>query len=228
MTTPTTQNTSQNTSQDTSKPEIKIALCTPYLYKSAETFETDQQELEKQMQKYGYNPANFHNTKFLETNKYLLHLANGNDHQTERPEDCHLMIAGCTEDTEQNVFRLKSSGALIARYSIFYGKPSGYTNIKPEDAGYSFDIPKDIDTVKAFLTNDQLLESILEREEQKIRNAVNSLNKNIAAPILITPYLTEALKITPIWQTGIRPPQDHPMDQLFDYVGLRLEIENQQ
>ncbi len=227
MTTQTKKNKVQNTTQDTTKPEIKIALCTPYLYKSAETFESNPTELEKQMQKYGYNPNNFHNTKFLETNKYLLHLENGTDHQTERAEDCHLMIAGCTEDTEQNVFRIKHSGALVARYSIFYSKPSGYTNIKPENAGYSFDIPKNIDTVRAFLTNDQLLESILEREEQKIRNAVNALNKNIAAPILITPYLTEALKITPIWQTGTRPQEQHPFDQLLDYMGLRLEIENQ-
>ncbi len=221
MTTPT----NQNTVQDTSKPEIKIALCTPYLYKSAESFESNQQELEKQMQKYGYNPNNFHNTKFFETNKYLLHLENGTDHQTERAEDCHLMIAGCTEDTEQNVFRIKPSGILVGRYSIFYSKPSGYTNIKPEDAGYSFDIPKDMDSVKAFLTNDQLLESILEREENKIRNAVNALNKNISAPVLITPYLTQALQITPIWQTGIRAPQPHPIEQMFDYVGLRLGIE---
>ena len=215
------------TTQTQTKPELRIALCTPYLYKSAESFESNQQELEKQMQKYGYNPNNFHNTKFFETNKYLLHLENGTDHQTERAEDCHLMIAGCTEDTEQNVFRIKPSGILVGRYSIFYSKPSGYTNIKPENAGYAFDIPKDIDTVKAFLTNDQVLESILQREEKNIRHAIDTLNKNIQTPILITPYLTEALKITPIWKTGIRPQETHPIEQFFEYAGLRLGIENQ-
>ncbi len=217
----------QNTSQDISKLEIKIAITTPYLYQNLEEFKPSVGDFNKEIDIYKYNPNNLHNTKFLETDKYRIHLENPKEHTAEKPEYCHLVIAGCTADVEQEIFRMKSSGALVARYSIFYGKPSGYTNIKPENAGYAFDIPKDVDTIKAMLTNDQLLEAILEREENKIQQAISTLNQQIATPILITPYLTQALQIKPLWKTGIEPPQPHPIEQMFDYVGLRLGIEDQ-
>jgi hypothetical protein len=200
------------------KPELRIALLTPYLYESVETF--DPENLEWQMQKCRYNPNNLHDVKFLETDKYLLRVENPQEHSTERPEDCHFVISGCTKGGEKDIFQMKSSGTLVGRYSVFYGKPSGYTNIKPEDAGYAFDIPKDMGTIKALLRSDLLLESILEREEAKIRLAIDILNQEAAMPILVTPYLSEALKIQPVWKTGTRPPEAHPVSQIFNYVDL--------
>jgi hypothetical protein len=46
------------------------------------------------------------------------------------------------------------------------------------------------------MTNDNFLEALVSREETRIRNAIEELNKGKeSAPILITPYLSEALKV---------------------------------
>ena len=104
-----------------------------------------------------------------------------------------MIIAGSTEPREREVLSMKGSGLIIARYSIFYGGPSNYTGRYPEIGGYSLDIPKDMKAVIELITDVDFLDSIVEREAEKIRLSIEQVNKRIDRPILVTPYLEKAL-----------------------------------
>lgn len=110
-------------------------------------------------------------------------------------EFADLVIAGCTQGGENEVIRLSKSGAIIIRYSQFYGKPSGHTGRMPEESGYSLDLVKRSDDVERLLKNDWFLDGLVEREGRKIRNAISGLNLGNWTPIIITSYLAEALKV---------------------------------
>ena len=106
-----------------------------------------------------------------------------------------LGIFGSCPGSEKAVELLQNSGLPIARYSKFYRGVSSYTGKSPEDGGYSFDIPKDLEIVKRFLTNDMCLSGILECDEDRIRRSLDELNGEHNMPILITPFLSKALSI---------------------------------
>ncbi len=181
--------------KESHKPELSIAVLTPYLYMSVAEFCVDKDEFAIQVGKYLYDPDNLHSVRYLETDKYILRLDNPVKNNLEKPEDAHLVIAGCAIETEFQVSFMKYSGALVARYSIFHGGPSQYTGFAPEVAGYAFDVPKEISTIRALLADDQFLEAILEREESKIVRAIESLNQGFGTPIIVTPYLSKALQV---------------------------------
>ncbi|MCX6709249.1 MAG: hypothetical protein NTW67_06415 [Candidatus Woesearchaeota archaeon] len=104
-------------------------------------------------------------------------------------------IAGQSTLGEMEVYVLKGSGLIVARYSKFYPGNSEYTHSSPERAGYSLDIPKKEYVVKDFLSNDRVLEALLSRNEERIEFAVDVFNRWRSAPVLITPYLKEALRV---------------------------------
>jgi len=170
---------------------FNAAIMTPYLTENMEAKGFCECFIQEQIKKYGYDPQNLNGYKFLETDKFLVRLHTRDDHTNERSD---LLVIGSAGNSEGIVGSLKPSGIIVARYSIFYGGPSQYTGTSPEKGGYSFDLPKNVAVAKALLTHNGVLEAILEREEAKIRAALADLNKNVGQPVLITPFLAEALK----------------------------------
>ncbi len=128
----------------------------------------------------------------------------------ERPGDCEvipdLYIAGAVEAMEANVMHAMNDGLLVARFSIFYGGPSHYTGRLPHEAGYSFDIPKSVDSVKTFLTDDDCLEALASRNPSRIRESLAKLNMNLRNPIIATPHLEVALS---------RPKSDKVLELIY-------------
>lgn len=100
-----------------------------------------------------------------------------------------LAIAGSTRGGEDEVRGLKGTGIIVARYSIFYGRPSEYTGSSPEEAGYSLDFPKNINTVRSMLRNGDVLEALRSRNKEGIEKALEIFNECYNAPIRTTPYL---------------------------------------
>ena len=177
--------------QDTTIKEIvRIAIATPYLLENISESH-DAEYVRKQIEMFGYDPNNLINERKIITDKNIVAIDTAEEHSKLRP---HLMIIGCTRKSEKDVASRKGSGLLFARYSIFYGDPSDYTGNYPDDSGYALDMPKDHNIVKALLKHDDFLEAIVERDETKIKSALDNLNSIIAKPILVTSYLAEALK----------------------------------
>jgi len=174
----------------TDKRTFNAKIITPYLYENMRE-ECTEEYVQKQIEYFEYDPNNLGGIKFLETNRFIVNLNTRTNCSKANPD---LIIIGSAGVSEDEVEMLKPSGILVARYSIFYGGPSSYTGNTPEEGGYSLDLPKSVATSKALLTHDGVLESILEREESKIRDAVENLNKTIEKPVLITPFLAKALK----------------------------------
>lgn len=176
--------------------EIAVALFTPYLYESLGHMKSElsEKEVKDQIEKYGFDPANFNGEKFLLTPKHKVVLETPDDHASEGPDDVALAIFGSTKRGEASVRTLKGSGLITARFSIFYGGPSKYTGSTPEDAGYALDMPKDVETVRKFLTNEAVLDAIVSREDKRIREAIDELNKELEQPVIVTPYLERALQ----------------------------------
>src|SRR3989338_1937590 len=85
------------------------------------------------------------------------------------PNEGDLIFVGSTEDSERAVRMIASYGTPIVRYSKFYGGRSGYSGRTPEEGGYSFDIPKDANCVRALLEKDSFLQAILERNPHRVR-----------------------------------------------------------
>ena len=194
---------SNNSNQEIKKPEVKVAIWTPYLSESLGNFIKKCKSPEEFMFEIGvakYNPINLSGISKIETLKYKVNLYSPDYEEAryriqEINPSANLIITGCTRGGEEEVMHLQKTGILIARYSLFYGGPSRYTNRMPESAGYSFDIPKEVSIVSSFLTHDSLLEGIINRNEDEIRASIDDLNKTIEQKIIITPYLTNALGI---------------------------------
>ncbi|MBS3074064.1 hypothetical protein J4447_01270 [Candidatus Pacearchaeota archaeon] len=106
-----------------------------------------------------------------------------------------LYIAGAVSEMEDIVMDAMNDGLLVARFSIFYRGPSDYTGRTAEEAGYAFDIPKSVDTVRRLLTDDDCLEAIAARNPLAIRSSLDELNKDFPNPILATPHLEVALSL---------------------------------
>ncbi len=170
---------------------VRVALGSPYL-RNDFSEDYDQEYVRAQMENYGYDPKNFNGEDKIVTEKHLVLL--------ETPKKCsglrpHVLIMGSTEEAEEKVAGLQETGVLVARYSIFYGGPSQYTGNYPEDSGYALDLPKNIKTARAFIGDDAVLDALVAREESRIRKAVEKLNASLSEPILITPYLSQALRL---------------------------------
>jgi len=105
-----------------------------------------------------------------------------------------LILAGNTVRQEEKVREMKDLGFIVARFSIFYGGKSGYTGTYPEEAGYSLDFPKNLEVLRPTLTNKEMLKALDSRELNYIEEVVAKVNAQLREPILITPYLKEALK----------------------------------
>lgn len=147
----------------------------------------------------GYDPNNFHNIQRLHSDRgRLVELVRTNRECIFALNEMgDLAIAGSTPNNEAGVAILRGSGLPVARYSKFYGKPSGYTDNLPEQGGYSFDIPKEIFIVKELLEHDSFLEAIQERNPERVRAALDILNPRLSRPIIATPFLETCLRITP-------------------------------
>ena len=191
------------TSEKANSKEYKAAILTPYLTEGIDRFGSPKEAL-KQITQYGLELINFEGIRLLQTDK-------GNHVKIWSPEydargrlevraseirGSDLVITGSTEPSEEEVENFKGSGLVVARFSIFYGKPNRYTGNLPEEAGYSLDLPKSVGCALALLTSENVLESLVLREEARVRNAIEKLNLgHEGAPVLITPYLNEVLKI---------------------------------
>jgi len=174
--------------------DVKVAILTPYLIRSFSDIK-DPEEMKAQIEKFGFDPDNLAGTSSLFTPKgKVVRLETCENHTLASPMLADLVISGCAGIQEIIVRAAMSTGAVIARYSIFYGKPSEYTGLLPEEAGFALDIPKNVKTVKSMLTNDELLDALVSREHSKIQEAIKALNRNLSEPILITHHLESVLK----------------------------------
>jgi len=174
---------------------FNAAILTGYLAKDMEAEGRDPEYIKKQIEKFGYDPNNFSGLRHLDTDKFRVMLETSDNHKLLSPVLADVAIAGCTEETEAAISEFMGSGLVVARYSIFYGNPSKYTGVKPEDAGYSIDIPKKVSTARAMLTDDRVLEALLARDEIQIMTAIAELNEKLEQPILVTKFLEKALEV---------------------------------
>ena len=189
----------ENPEKKTKPREYKVFVGTPYLTDGIEDYKCPIEMIE-QMVFAGYDPKNLNGVQLLKTSKgniVRLSTKETNPNATLREIASHdFAIAGSTEPVEERVLNLKSSGLVVARYSMFYSKPSGYSGRTPEQGGYSLDLPKVVGCAVTLMTNDNFLEALVSREETKIKQAIADLNQgHESAPILITPYLAKALEI---------------------------------
>jgi hypothetical protein len=174
---------------------FRAGIMTPYLLESLDDLRSGETEdyVQAQIKKYGFDPINLNGVRALQTSGHIVSIESPEHHTTASPKECDIIVIGCAGNCEHMVRGAKESGIVFARYSVFYGGASEYSNEMPEQTGFSFDIPKKVDAVKAMLTHDMLLEAIVAREEAKITAALADLNKKLAEPILATPYLKVAL-----------------------------------
>jgi len=105
-----------------------------------------------------------------------------------------MAITGSDSYRERDVRNFRGNGLVIGRYSMFYGKPSKYSGMRPGDSGYALDIPKEPHIVRSLLKFDPVLDAIVNKDSDGVRSALDELNKYIGIPILATPYLDEALE----------------------------------
>ena len=174
--------------------KISVALLTPYLYKSFQESGFDEATLKVQQEQFGYNPNNFSGTKTLQVGNLKLDFQTMESASVPHPACCDFAIAGNTRQTEGLIDSCKGTGLIVARYSISYGHSSDSGRM-PEDTGYALDVFKDIRICKAMLNDKNFLEAILQRDAKAIRQSVDSLNTKLEFPIIITPYLEQALSL---------------------------------
>jgi len=182
------------------KQELRVALLTPYLAERMEDRETAEY-VREQREKYGYDSNNFSSIdRFDATNasvkllKPRLHRRSTIDTYVD-PHRSDIVLIGSARDVEYGLRDNKDKGAINARFSIFYGGPSNYTGFQPEESGYALDLPKDVSVARALITHPTVIEGLLKRDEGIIRSGIDELNKDLPQPVLITPFLSEALKV---------------------------------
>lgn len=181
--------------EEDGKKIFNVAVLTNYLVADMGAEGRSAEYIKTQIEKYGYDPNNFKGVRFLDNSQFRVMLETPRDHRLLSPVLADLAIAGSTEEGEEQIKNCMGSGLIVARYSIFYGNPSGYTENTPEASGYSLDIPKRVSTVKTMLTDDRVLEAFLSRDEIEIRTALALMNEHLEQPILVTPFLSKALEV---------------------------------
>ena len=102
---------------------VRIALLTPYLTESLGNM--PKSERKAQIKEFGFNPNNFNGISSLRTDKRLVLFETGKKHTLISPAQADMAIAGCTNESERNIAELMGTGLITARFSIFYGNPSG-------------------------------------------------------------------------------------------------------
>jgi hypothetical protein len=182
----------------------RVSLMTPYLTEQLSSI-VDPIEVMQQLSRYGFDPSNLSGVSSLSTdggNVVALNKPGADGFFTPRLRGellrgnligSDLVIAGSARGAEREVGLLRDSGLVFGRYSIFYGSPSGYTGRTPTEGGYSLDIPKTIGAVRALISSDDVLESLRSRDSEQIRQSIEQLNERNSPPILVTPFLEEAL-----------------------------------
>lgn len=174
---------------ETSKQNIRVGILTSYLARSLDELEPIEQF--EQMVLFRAESDNLKDVNYLETSKFRVKLEKQPEGITPPP----LIIIGSTRNAELDVLGIKDNfpQVIVARYSVFYGGPSGYTGVPPEQTGYSLDLPKSVAVARKLLTHDGFLEALVKRNLAEIRNALTDINKNLEQPILTTPRLETAL-----------------------------------
>ncbi len=76
---------------------------------------------------------------------------------------------------EVNKTRKSIFDPLIVRFSLFYGKPKGYTEKTAAQAGYDIDLYKDLECLVAFISDPLFLESVLQENIYSLERAIQSL-----------------------------------------------------
>jgi len=185
--------------------EIKVAILTPYLTESLQSMVRESPSkkwLSYQVEKAAYSPNNLSDMEIIQTKRNKVRLLKAKENEDDatlcgwiKQARNGFSISGSTKFLENLIRTKKGTGALVARYSIFYSKPSEYTGRSSEESGYAFDIPKNPEIVKAMLNHDDLLEAIVERKADTIQRALKEFNRNRPKPILATSYLPEALAL---------------------------------
>ena len=185
------------------KTEFVAALFSGYLTEDmAESYGANY--IQEQKDLFGYEDYNFNGQNQILTPKHRVVLLSKDDSRYSGPQDVRFAkyrgpqdvdfaIHGSTRLAEEMVRDYMGSGLIFARYSIFYGGPSVYSENSPEESGYALDLPKSIDVVNTLLNNDRFLKSVLTRKEDQIKSALDEVNKGIEKPILVTSYLSEVL-----------------------------------
>ncbi|MBN2458897.1 hypothetical protein JXB28_01305 [Candidatus Woesearchaeota archaeon] len=178
------------------KKEVRVAILTPYLTVAWDEVvkEFGEKRALEQKEKYGFVEDHLGTMDQIVNDKYRVILDKRDEDGDWSGKLPHLAISGCTERGEDEVRGFRGSGIIFGRYSIFYGGCSDYTGFAPADSGYALDIPKRVDVVKRMLTDDDLLEALVLREERKIKAALDDISKGFDRPILVTPYLKKALE----------------------------------
>jgi hypothetical protein len=192
---------------------VRVGILTPYLSESLEQMISVAPSLEwavSQVVKFGYNPMDsLSGTEVIETNRRRVEILTPGQYEgpgfgmtdsqyilcLDDPR-LDLAIAGAVESTEDLVVTRKNSGLVVARYSVFYGEKSRYTGREASEAGYALDIPKDVPTVRALLSSESFLASLLSRDERKVTKSIENLNTKLERPIIVTPFLQEALNVS--------------------------------
>jgi hypothetical protein len=185
----------KKTKKNMTRHDVYVALITPYLRDNLSDRGESEEYIKMQIEKYGYNPNNFNGQRFLKTENKLVFFETPDNHIISDPRNADLLFIGCAGDSVGLVNSAKPFGTVVARYSIFYGGKNDYTGELPENEGYSIDMPKDVDTVRCMLSNDNVLEALIARNENQLRTALDKLNSSLDRPILATPYLSHALSV---------------------------------
>ncbi len=107
-----------------------------------------------------------------------------------------LAVVSCTSEAERDTSIFSQTGLFMARCSVFYGHHSTYTGLTPDQSGHAFDLPKDVSIVLSFLTDPMIGNALISRKYGSICEAVENLNSNISQPVIITPYLKSACRIS--------------------------------
>jgi hypothetical protein len=179
--------------------QINVAVLTPYILMHMSAFST-LQSIGHELRGADDPRQNLHGTSGFQTNLYQVRFIDSFPEGKfsrrgvyELPNDIDLVLAGSTQDGEEEAVALGEQGHIVARFSIFYGGPSDYTGRRPEQSGYSLDIPKSFDVLTDLLQNEAFLDGIDQRNSSLIRDALSSpRNQN---PALVTPYLEHALSV---------------------------------
>jgi len=178
---------------------FRAAILTPYLLDSAEGLKAEgfsDYDIQNQIRWYGLDLNNLRGVKHMKAGNIDVLLETDEDHTLDDSANADLIIIGSAESAESKVRKMvgRNPRAIIARYSVFYGRPSEYTGKRPEDAGYALDLNKKVSVARALLTHEATLSALLNRDESQVREAIAQLNLILENPILITPYLTKALE----------------------------------
>ena len=202
-------------------PNPVVWITTPYLTKSEFEMEdlfNSPEDFQFQRDIAGYNSENFHSTKEIHTPRKRITIVKNKEeanqvYRTANPAlgefssftvkqvlQCIdrkpiICIASSARDAESSVYCENDTGIIHARYSMFYGGPSGYSGRTAAQGGYALDIPKLVKTVKDLFLNDDLTDALESRDLGTIYEALGRFNFKRDLPIIATEFLPCTLLI---------------------------------